>query len=77
MSSSQESDSKSKFEYIQHIDGLRALCVLGIFVYHLNPNWLPGGFLGVDIFFIISGYLITLLFLRDMNLNGKIVLKAF
>jgi peptidoglycan/LPS O-acetylase OafA/YrhL len=72
-----ESNSQRQHLYLKHIDGLRALCVLGIFVYHLNPAWLPGGFLGVDVFFIISGYLITLLFLRDIDLKGEIDFKAF
>jgi peptidoglycan/LPS O-acetylase OafA/YrhL len=73
----EEFNPQKKDKYLKHIDGLRALCVIGIFVYHLNPSWLPGGFLGVDIFFIISGYLITLLFLREMDLREKIDFKAF
>lgn len=50
----EEFNPQKKDKYLKHIDGLRALCVIGIFVYHLNPSWLPGGFLGVDIFFIFS-----------------------
>jgi peptidoglycan/LPS O-acetylase OafA/YrhL len=72
-----ENFSKYEFQYLKHVDGLRALCVLGIFVYHLNPTWLPGGFLGVDIFFVISGYLITALFLRDMNIKSRLSFKKF
>lgn len=41
------------------LDGLRAVAVLAVLVFHLNPRWLPGGYLGVDVFFVISGYLIT------------------
>ena len=52
-------------EYRPGIDGLRAIAVLAVFVFHLNRRWLPGGFLGVDIFFVISGYLITSVVLRD------------
>jgi len=52
-------------EYRPEIDGLRAVAVLAVFVFHLNRRWLPGGFFGVDIFFVISGYLITSLILRD------------
>jgi len=52
-------------EYRPSIDGLRAVAVLAVFVFHLNHRWLPGGFFGVDIFFVISGYLITGVILRD------------
>jgi peptidoglycan/LPS O-acetylase OafA/YrhL len=47
-------------QYIKGIDGLRAIAVLSVIVFHLNANWLPGGFSGVDIFFVISGYVVTL-----------------
>lgn len=47
------------------IQGLRALAVLAVIIYHVNHNWLPGGFIGVDIFFVISGYLITGIVLRQ------------
>lgn len=45
--------------HITAIDGLRALAVLGVVVFHLNPSWLQGGFVGVDLFFVISGYVVT------------------
>ena len=57
-------------EYRPSIDGLRAVAVLAVFVFHLNRRWLPGGFFGVDIFFVISGYLITSVILRDAERGG-------
>ena len=47
--------------YLPGLDGLRALSVLAVIVYHANKSWLGGGFLGVEVFFVISGYLITTL----------------
>lgn len=57
--------STHSLEYRPAIDGLRALAVLSVFVFHLNHRWLPGGFVGVDVFFVISGYLITSIILKD------------
>lgn len=48
-----------KHDYIPAIDGLRAYSILSVILYHINPRWIPGGYLGVDVFFVISGFLIT------------------
>ncbi|EJL0690823.1 acyltransferase, partial [Salmonella enterica] len=57
-------------KYRADIDGLRAIAVLAVIVFHLNPNLLPGGFVGVDIFFVISGYLITSIIYNDVKSNS-------
>lgn len=62
---------------IDGLDGLRAFAVLVVLAFHLWPSTLPGGFLGVDVFFVISGYLITTLLLREKSKNGRIKLSAF
>lgn len=59
------------------LDGLRAIAVLGVIFYHLTPHILPGGFLGVPIFFVLSGYLITDLLIQEFQQNNKISLKQF
>lgn len=59
------------------LDGLRAIAVLLVIVYHFWPTILPGGMIGVDIFFVISGFLITSLLLREGALNGRIALGSF
>ena len=63
--------------YMPGLDGLRAVAVIAIIIYHLNPRWLSGGFLGVDTFFVISGYLITSLLLREYHNTRTIDLKNF
>ena len=53
--------------YRREIDGLRACAVAPVVLFHLGSSWLPGGFLGVDVFFVISGFLITRILLRDIE----------
>tara|TARA_X000000950_G_scaffold250352_1_gene310944 strand:- start:4899 stop:6851 length:1953 start_codon:yes stop_codon:yes gene_type:complete len=55
--------------YFGHIDGLRAIAVLSVVLHHLIPTAVPGGFIGVDVFFVISGYLITGILIREMESN--------
>jgi peptidoglycan/LPS O-acetylase OafA/YrhL len=62
--------------YRADIDGLRALAVLAVILFHTFPNALPGGFVGVDIFFVISGYLITQLILKDLD-SGNFTAASF
>ncbi len=63
--------------YVPGLDGLRALAVLAVIVYHANREWLGGGFLGVEVFFVISGYLITLLLIAERERSGTVSLKDF
>src|SRR3954454_11623566 len=63
--------------YIPAIDGLRAVAVVAVLLYHADQKWIPGGFLGVDVFFVISGYLITCLLLSDWQQHGGVGLKRF
>src|SRR5215211_7372547 len=66
-----------RLPYMPGLDGLRALAVSAVLIYHAQPQWLPGGFLGVDVFFVISGYLIASLLLAEWRQQGHIDLKAF
>ena len=59
------------------LDGLRAIAVGAVLLYHLSPGALVGGYLGVDVFFVISGFLITALVLREREDTGQIDLRAF
>lgn len=63
--------------YVPGLDGLRALAVVAVIVYHANHSWLGGGFLGVEVFFVISGYLITLLLIAERERSGSVSLGNF
>jgi peptidoglycan/LPS O-acetylase OafA/YrhL len=63
--------------HIPAIDGLRALAVIAVVLYHLGFDWIPGGFLGVDLFFVISGYVITRLILDSIESANGLDLKEF
>ena len=66
-----------KRKYITGIDGLRSIAVIGVILYHLTPRIMPGGFLGVTLFFVISGYLMTDILLEEWQKRKKIGLKSF
>jgi peptidoglycan/LPS O-acetylase OafA/YrhL len=59
------------------VQGLRAVAVLIVLVYHLNPALLPGGYVGVDVFFVISGFLITSLLYREVTAHGRVSIGGF
>lgn len=63
-------------DYRPDIDGLRALAIMAVLIFHARPSWLSGGFLGVDIFFVISGFLITGIIQRDLEL-GRFSISRF
>src|SRR4051812_34526827 len=67
---------KTGKRYMPGLDGLRAIAVLGVIGYHLGVGWIPGGLLGVSVFFTLSGYLITDLLLAQVA-KGGIKLKSF
>ena len=69
--------SNNKSKYLPSIDSLRALAVLAVIIYHVDVNYLPGGFLGVDLFFVLSGYLISSLIIKEYRKTGSLNLYNF
>ena len=69
--------TKRGIQHIPAIDGLRAIAVTAVIFYHLDFAWIPGGFLGVDLFFVISGYVITRLLLDSIARSGGLDLRGF
>ncbi len=67
----------SKVPYLPGLDGMRAFAVVAVMLYHANSSWLKGGFIGVEVFFVISGYLITLLLIAEKEKSGAVDLKSF
>ncbi len=67
----------SELSYRPSLDGLRCVAVCSVLVYHLDRGWLPGGFLGVDVFFALSGYLITTLLVMERERSGRISIPGF
>ena len=72
-----QTPARPKSRYIPALDGLRTLAVVAVVLYHLNLTWAQGGLLGVTIFFVLSGYLITRLLLNEVAKTGRIDLKSF
>jgi peptidoglycan/LPS O-acetylase OafA/YrhL len=70
-------DTAVSGRHLPALDGLRAVAILGVLAYHLNLGWASGGFLGVDLFFVLSGFLITSLLLEESSATGRIRLASF
>ena len=68
---------KGEMGYLPGLDGVRALAVLGVLFYHADLVWMKGGFLGVDVFFVLSGFLITSLILEEFDRSGRIDFGKF
>ena len=66
-----------RLSYLPGLDGLRAFAVIAVLLYHAELTWIRGGFLGVEVFFVISGYLITTLLLTEWHQQGRINLVGF
>ena len=67
----------SRVPYLPGLDGLRGIAVVAVMLYHAHHSWLPGGYLGVEVFFVISGYLITLLLIGEYERSKRIDLRQF
>jgi peptidoglycan/LPS O-acetylase OafA/YrhL len=70
-------ERSGRFSYRPALDGLRAIALVAVLIYHLGYSWFPGGFIGVDVFFVLSGYLITSLLLIELDRTGRIDLREF
>jgi peptidoglycan/LPS O-acetylase OafA/YrhL len=64
-------------EHRRDIQGLRAVAMLLVVVHHALPDLLPGGFVGVDVFFVVSGFVITRMLLRELDVTGGVDLQRF
>jgi peptidoglycan/LPS O-acetylase OafA/YrhL len=69
--------NSGRMGYQPGLDGLRAVAVLGVLFYHAGWEWMPGGFLGVDVFFVLSGFLITSIILEEYDRTGGINFRQF
>lgn len=69
-------ETAPSMRHVPALDGIRSLAILGVFIFHVVPNALPGGFCGVDVFFVLSGYLIASVLLHDLR-NGRFSMREF
>src|SRR5213595_3593401 len=69
--------SRAATHFRADVEGLRAIAVLSVVAFHYGVSGLTGGFVGVDVFFAISGFLITQLLLREAERTGSVSLRAF
>ncbi len=65
------------WRHLPGLDGVRAIAVVAVLLFHADPSWLPGGFLGVDVFFTLSGFLITSLLLAELDVSGRLRFGRF
>ena len=68
---------ETRMGYQPALDGLRALSVIAVILYHAGIDWIPGGFIGVEVFFVVSGFLITSLMINEQHVSGTVSLKQF
>ena len=68
---------ETRMGYQPALDGLRALGFIAVILYHAGIQWIPGGFIGVEVFFVVSGFLITSLMIDEQHVSGKVSLKQF
>ena len=73
----EESQQQASLAHHRGLDGLRGVAVILVIIFHSGLGWLPGGFLGVSVFFTLSGFLITSLLINECENTGRIDLKAF
>ncbi|MGA9276913.1 acyltransferase family protein, partial [Ilumatobacter sp.] len=69
--------SARRFDHVRELDGLRGIAVAAVVVYHLWPDVLPGGFIGVDVFFVLSGFLLSALLVHEAERTGRVGFGAF